>query len=462
MVWGDNDCKHEWVQEIIEHDNLRFRGEHSIVGNEKNPDIHTGKRIENSVCVKCGAVKCAFGLEDTPEDYVSHTIEFLRAIRRVLRKDGVVFWDIGDSYVGGGVNKPYTGWAIHSKLNREGIFFQKPIVGKPKDLCLIPFRVAIAAQQDGWFVRSVIIWNKLNPLPESCRDRPTESHEYIIMLTKSSHYYWDMEAVREKYQPDSLRPSKRNVNNPKGMDRQGVDDWLENKSTGRNLRSVWTFSTESFGVEMCKACGKVYESAEYQRLPEIGRKERLKPVNGYKDGFRSIAYVDNELDKDESPTMIKKICHCGRSDWLSHFATFPRALPEKCILAATSEKGNCSKCGKPWVRIIEKGDIVKGEWGHNQPVIGKHTESKESRGEFMSRYPSGCHYENKTLGWQAQCQCDIPAEPAIVLDPFAGSGTVGEVAKSLGRKCILIDLSAEYCKLAQKRVENIPLPMILT
>ena len=142
-------------------------------------------------CSLCGAWKGAYGLEPTPEMYVEHTIEILREIRRVLRKDGVVFWNIGDSYSSGGrrTNKPQTvaggseqGLPLDYSPSRD--MLEHPII-KPKDLCLIPFRVAIAAQEDGWVIRSIIIWSKPNPMPESVRDRPTESHEYIIMMTKA-------------------------------------------------------------------------------------------------------------------------------------------------------------------------------------------------------------------------------------------------------------------------------------
>ncbi|GAH71892.1 unnamed protein product, partial [marine sediment metagenome] len=117
--------------------------------------------------------KSAFGLEKTPENYISHTIEILREIRRVLRKDGVVFWNIGDSYAGSGMGAAnYPG--DYPKQNRnigtlavKGRKAYKDNIIKPKDLCLIPQRLAIAAQEDGWWVRSIIIWNKLNPMPES-------------------------------------------------------------------------------------------------------------------------------------------------------------------------------------------------------------------------------------------------------------------------------------------------------
>lgn len=209
LIWGgDKDCQHEWGEASFNPVNKKNpnRGPNSVVGRptkEANKTVRDRQPVGNN-CQLCGAWRGAFGLEPTPELYVQHTIEILREIRRVLRKDGVVFWNIGDSY---NSSQPgYGEWT--GEKARQGDGEQKKVgmtrTGvknhpslKPKDLCLIPFRVAIAAQEDGWWVRSDIIWSKPNPMPESVTDRPTNSHEYILMLTKSAKYYWDAEAVRE-------------------------------------------------------------------------------------------------------------------------------------------------------------------------------------------------------------------------------------------------------------------------
>jgi hypothetical protein len=136
----------------------------------------------------------------------------------------------------------------------------------------------------------------------------------------------------------------------------------------------------------------------------------------------------------------------------AHFATFPEKIPERCILAATSEKGNCSKCGKPWVRIVEKAPCP-----HNG-----YTEDKNPNPQANGRRialmrqaarEQGHEYanESKTIGWQPTCSCEAPPEPALVVDPFSGSGTTGWEAKKLGRRAILIDTSSEYCDLAIER-----------
>jgi DNA modification methylase len=198
LVWGDNHCEHEWG-DLIPNPMVKSgkHGPASIL--TKTADAQHAVRKESnqgSFCSLCGAWKGAYGLEPTPEMYVQHTIEILREIRRVLRRNGVCFLNLGDSYAGSGspggdFRNGKGGDEYLRPYNRKGGTL------KPKDLCLIPFRVAIAAQEDGWWVRSDIIWSKPNPMPESVTDRPTNSHEYILMLTKSARYYWDADAVRE-------------------------------------------------------------------------------------------------------------------------------------------------------------------------------------------------------------------------------------------------------------------------
>ena len=474
LIWGiktNNDgthelCNHQWNAGIIKHDNMRYRGKSSIVGNNRNQDIHPGPETKQGFCSLCGAWKGAYGLEPTPEMYVQHTIEILREIRRVLRKDGVVFWNIGDSYAGSGKGQNADGTPGKTgklqKANRGTQVGGIPVSRfdkwnsdtpdsiqvshdtpkasynglKPKDLCLIPFRVALEAQkpyqeftikelpdrawlagivdadgcigihhyerewkdstyhqfqpfisvgcsdaimiercvsitrmngtrqtirppidnrgiksnrphyewrvegenaskilediyphlvvkerqsrlahavwrsnqetkggrsnpippkvtsyrlylwnaikscnqreditiseppvpqhiEPGWWVRSVIIWSKPNPMPESVKDRPTESHEYILMLTKSARYYWDQEAVREPHMDASIKRwgnggedtqftkfDKVNPQTAVGNLRNASNPLSEG---GRNIRSVWEFNEDD------EQGGKVYK-----------------------------------------------------------------------------------------------------------------------------------------------------------------------------------------------------------
>jgi len=201
------------------------------------------------------------GLEKTPQEYIAKMVEVFREVRRVLRSDGTVWLNIGDSYIGGGRGgKGQCGKGSFEESRYEqgckiGLPTGKVDGLKPKDLCLIPFRLAIALQEDGWWVRSDIIWAKPNPMPESVTDRPTKSHEYMFLLTKSAKYYFDQEAVRESFVPNSdmeyrktlrlgkfYRAGNQNPytnNTPLAGDRE-----ITELANGRNIRTVWTIPTQ--------------------------------------------------------------------------------------------------------------------------------------------------------------------------------------------------------------------------
>lgn len=156
---------------------------------------------------------------------------------------------------------------------------------------------------------------------------------------------------------------------------------------------------------------------------------------------------------------------------IDHFAVFPEALPRKCILAATPPKC-CAECGAPWARVLEnKGKQVTEAMkiaGCDKKGFYHGTEMKDYD-EAQAQKPSEAKKSIlrsmgnvlETIGWRPTCSCNAETKPSIVLDPFAGAGTVGKVTKELGRKAILIDISEEYCELARKRVEAVPKPMEL-
>ena len=201
------------------------------------------------------------GLEDTPEAYVERLVNVFREVRRILRHDGTVWLNLGDSYAGGNqtgrndngrtrIDK-MKNWAEYdirkTKIKRHDEL-------KPKDLIGIPWRVAFALQADGWWLRQDIIWHKPNPMPESVTDRCTKSHEYIFLLTKSERYYYDAEAVKEPF-ADSRNGNPNGAGTYKYTIGSGRNDsgalktrvWNEDGSkTGRNKRSVWTVPTRPY------------------------------------------------------------------------------------------------------------------------------------------------------------------------------------------------------------------------
>lgn len=236
------------------------------------------------------------GSEPTPEQYVGRLVDIFAEVRRVLRADGTCWVNLGDSYNGsggiGGAGKQYTNHGIVTRPdNRSGW----PGL-KPKDLVGIPWRVALALQADGWWLRDDVIWHKPSPMPGSQRDRTTKSHEYVFMLTKSARYYYDDVAIKEDASgksPGNKKPTK------------GGREWESGNAKHRT-------------------------SANLHKIEAVEKKTR-----------RSVWTIASVPYK------------------AAHFATYPPRLVEPCILAGTSERGCCPLCGAPWQRMIERTRVTR-------------------------------------------------------------------------------------------------------
>ena len=187
------------------------------------------------------------GLEETPEEFVENLVKVFREVKRVLRDDGTVWLNLGDSYAGNNSRASNNGRAGYGNP-REGVYKKTGKGLKTKDLIGIPWRVALALQQDGWYLRQDIIWHKPNPMPESVKDRCTKAHEYIFLLSKNQKYYFDNEAIKEdaKYPqgPNSPQNIKKGVGK-KGMDTRGGLSKI-GALPKKNKRSVWTVTTKPF------------------------------------------------------------------------------------------------------------------------------------------------------------------------------------------------------------------------
>jgi len=203
------------------------------------------------------------GLEEDPAIYVATMVEVFREARRVLRDDGTLFLNLGDSYFGAGyLNNKNTGGATRAQGGKQkhtnggarraasqessGSAFQNfTTVLKPKDLIGIPWRVAFALQADGWYLRSDIIWHKPNPMPESVTDRPTKAHEYLFLLSKSERYHYDAAAIAEPaVQAGRVRADK--IGGNKGDDVHHSPGAVFTGGDKRNRRSVWEVATQPF------------------------------------------------------------------------------------------------------------------------------------------------------------------------------------------------------------------------
>jgi DNA modification methylase len=325
------------------------------------------------------------GQEPTPEMFVAHIVDIFREVHRVLRKDGTLWLNFGDSYSGSNKGLKKDGTSTGGKKQKQnkgsvtGLKIIPPGGGlKPKDLMGIPWRVALALQADGWYLRNDIIWNKTNSMPESVKDRCTRAHEYLFLLSKSRKYFYDNEAIKEPATStdNSLRDrDSTKLNNTPGRERMA--GLKTNHYTTRNKRDVWTLST--------------------------------RPYKG------------------------------------AHFATFPTTLVEPCVLAGTSAKGVCPKCGNPWKRVTKSEFIPQGDVSEGKGVRGSGDQKPMDESNTWEGYPRGST-ATETIGWCSTCGCSEEPVPAKVLDPFAGSGTVGEVCKNAGRKFIGLDLSEQYLR----------------
>lgn len=497
-VWGgDPACEHEWG------DDIRAPWANDIPGpasGGKNEGRRVQTKTAGSFC-QCGAWLGVLGLEPTWQLFVEHTVEVFREVRRVLRKDGTLWLNVGDTYAsgstksdvdlsagtrkganlaawskdnarGGGhkaaeVNK---GWAARpefgatsmkrKRAQRDGTHVGKhesmaafgPMAQpnresqpgfKPKDRMMIPARVAIALCDDGWWLRDEVVWHKPNPMPSSVDDRTTPAHEMLYLLTKSARYFYDADAIAEP----------ANYAGQTGYFAGG-------------------------GIASARALNK-------------------KPSGNETPGAGRVPIADTRN---------------RRSVWTiatmpfpeAHFATFPPDLVEPCVKAGTSDRGCCVKCAAPWERVtteVESGRVQKMPAGMATKA-GDHDvvdHNKEGREVAPSGNPV---MTTVTVGWWPSCACDqlepleplpekpsrariadeavykiaaaawreacvpvvngwrsrclaaanLPVKPAVVLDPFGGAGTVGLVADRLQRDYVLIDRGPDYVAMARRRI----------
>ena len=228
------------------------------------------------------------GLEATPEAYVANMVDVFREVRRVLRDDGTLWLNLGDSYARAQeTNVPQTkdggapAYPIHAKAGSSGGAVGRgdrpgsrvaSLGLKPKDLVGIPWRVAFALQADGWYLRSDIIWAKPNPMPESVTDRPTKAHEYLFLLSRSARYYFDADAVREGLAGYERKGGKATYT-ADGFTTNGVGSKSlhQMSDAGRNIRSVWTIATEPYpGAHFATFPRKLVEPCVKAGCPEGG------------------------------------------------------------------------------------------------------------------------------------------------------------------------------------------------
>jgi DNA modification methylase len=334
------------------------------------------------------------GLEPTPAEYVANMVEVFRLVRDVLADDGTLWLNIGDSYTGNGSPGGESSRTCASPPNaRDKVPTKRGEGLKAKDLVGIPWRLAFALQADGWYLRSDIIWHKPNPMPESVTDRPTKAHEYLFLLAKRERYYYDAAAI----------------------------------------------------AEPATTCLPIVDKETRSR----NRLEATSSERQGKDAYGSIGYSGDGTARNRRT--VWTVATQPYSE--AHFATFPTALVEPCILAGTSARGHCPACGKGWERMVEKPDFgqqpkrATSKDGHMRN--GDRTSAGQAWQEWRAANP------DRHLGWQPTCECGGAPAPGVVLDPFMGSGTVAQVAQSLGRRWIGCELNPDYHALQKVRAAQL-------
>lgn len=314
LIWdGDSNCRHEWGEFTRTPWANKVSGPN---GRVKNLEASKKVKYTGPFCLHCGAWRGDLGLEPDYRIYTSHMVQIFREVWRVLKDEGVLFLNLGDSYAtcagkvsqcpGGGFQgerfkrhfgkstpgsvPAMTGLTQPNRMPQPGL--------KPKDLVGIPWRIAFALQADGWYLRSDIIWDKPNPMPSSVSDRPTLCHEYIFLLSKKSRYYYDADSIREPYA--YLKDAK-------------------------NLKWVAGWADKGSHAAIDHAKPKSHKGSKFTS----GKTAQFKHNLG--DGERH----DNPLGRNK-----RTVWHIPTSPFNgAHFATFPREIPETFIKAG-SRKGD--------------------------------------------------------------------------------------------------------------------------
>ena len=416
------------------------------------------------------------GLEETFEEHVENLVAVFRQARRVLRADGTLWLNYGDAYAGSGRggdfgNSPKQRRNVGSEESRA----QRQHRGfKAKDLMQMPARIAMALQSDGadmgavraleraqqaifdaycgdppekvtgvlerlqeeyaeakaesWWLRGEIVWHKLNAMPESTTDRPTQAHEKVFLLTKSRRYFYDHVAVRSPAKASTVE---------------------RDRYPYKNSRTRW-------------ATSEGYHDAFPHDAPRPTtiRPDKGDEWGGPRQGFTASGWdAITKAEQQAAGASLRNVWPLATSPFAgAHFATFPPALVEPCIKAGTSERGVCAACGAPWRRVTEKG-LEPTAKAARTGVVDQRDREADPNDAGANRQKDGHVPGHRntfvTTGWEPSCKCSRPASvPATVLDPFAGAGTTGLVAARLQRDAVLIEINADYAAMARRRIDD--------
>jgi len=376
VIWdGVEDCEHDFSIETKAGD-IRFRGINSIVGSERNPEVWKGNGKGN-FCSKCGAWRGSLGLEPTFELYIKHLCDIFDEVKRVLRKDGTAFVNLGDSYGGTGTGQEKspnkykeTDGQYYEQANARNIKNASTKGVYDKCLMLIPQRFAIEMVNRGWICRNTIIWHKSNCMPSSAKDRFTVDFEYVYFFVKSKKY-WFEQAFEEQH-PDGRKKTykkdgiKINPDNP--FYTTGHERW--GNPNGRNKRAVWSINTKPFPeahfavypealIEpmiqagcpkyICKKCGNARE-----KIMENHREE-TRPGNYSK--YTDDCYVNSKRPEGLKKRVINNPIEIGLTDCHCN-AGFEGGIVLDPFMGAGTTAVVAKKQGKQYLGIELKQEYI--------------------------------------------------------------------------------------------------------
>lgn len=411
-IWGgDQNCDHEWGDGIVK-DGISG-------GNTAKQKTNKGSYTSSTrshFCLKCGAWEGCLGSEIIPDCgsfgknrcgcYICNSVEWLNVMHNVLRDDGVLWVNIGDSYTSSGkggnddmYKKRHTMFGKTSEdIGRYGTPTKVPDGLKKHERMGIPERFVMAAQQNGWYWRQTIVWHKQAPMPNSMRGTR-----------------WEKCRIR-------VKKSERNITENKAQSTSGMPHSIR-WGDGKNFKNttVW---------EDCEGCDKCNSNGGY-----VLKKGQWRPTDAYEVVFMLVRGNDYYSDGEDVKTKgslnpnarvnMRNVITVATQPLLDkHYASYPTDLVAKFILSSTSSFGCCSKCGKCYARITE-----------------------------VIYLDDNSNYVD-TLGWKPTCTCNAVIDKCRVYDPFGGSGRTALSAIEFNREYILTEASPYYCTIADKNIKS--------
>ena len=370
-------------------------------------------------CPVTGARIDALGGEPTVQLYIEHLVEIMAQVWRVLKPSGTAWVVIADSYAAHPGQRRSTDPAGPKQRSNAGSIVTFSVYSpglKPKDLCLVPQRLALALQADGWWVRNAAVWQKFNPMPSSDPHKLTPSCETILFLAKDGREVW-----ADTF--DARLPHKSNGRLPGNKSRCYVNRDAQHDEHKRR-------------------------PSDDRSYHPAGKNPRDTIILGREDMHR---WLDEQLDAGAATVTDLIRCPAANSRE-EHFATYPELIATVPVLVGCPPRV-CATCGEPMERVTEVERTYESGSGRagNLPT-GKRTGRYQGGGETVDVRRGPCaHF--REAGWTPRCACDAGHVPGLVLDPFLGSGTTGIVALREGRRFVGVEVSPEYAVIARRRMD---------